>query len=226
MFRKKETQMSNVSYNVTLTPANVTSFGVGNVYPNLPRVFPNGNSYVSSTVDEYVDRYNALLCKSADAFIALGETLYEAKEILNKDDFTLFLEKTGLKNSKSTYSKLLKIGEEAPRLRPYVNNLPQSWTTLYALSKIEVDQFEKIAPQITAYSTAKDISSLVEDKTENKEKIVLKNDLVLSLADLDLDSKQKVVAVIQELEAQYKFNLKINADLSKELASTTQKLAA
>jgi hypothetical protein len=116
--------MSNISYNLTLTPANVTSFGLTTVAPNLPKVFPNGNSAVASKVDEYVDRYNALLCKSADTLIALGETLYEAKENLKKDEFKLFLEKTGLNKTKSTYSKLIKIGEEAPRLRPYVNNLP------------------------------------------------------------------------------------------------------
>ncbi len=70
--------MSNISYNLTLTPANVATFGLSSVTPHLPKVFPNGNSNVSSSVAKYVDRYNALLCKSADAFISLGETLVEA----------------------------------------------------------------------------------------------------------------------------------------------------
>ena len=218
--------MTSLSYNVTLTPANVTSFGADTTYPKLPKVFPNGNSVISSKVDEYVDRYNALLCKSADAFIALGETLYEAKQNLTEEDFKNFLEKTGLNNSKATYSKLLKIGEEAPRLRPYVNNLPQSWTTLYTLSKLKVDQFEKVVPQLNAYSTAKDVSSLLEDKSEAKEKIVLKNDIVICFADLDLDTKLKVVTAIKELEDQYKFNLKINSNLNDELFPKTQQLAA
>ncbi len=142
--------MSNFSYNLTLTPANAATFGA-KVGFSLPKAFPNGNSVGSTKVDEYVDRYNTFLCKSADAFIGLGETLVEAKEGLKKDEFKVFLEKTGLNNSKSTYSKLLKIGENAPRLRPYVNNLPQSWTTLYALSKLEADQFEKVVPQLNAY---------------------------------------------------------------------------
>jgi hypothetical protein len=216
--------MSNVFYNVTLTPANVTSFGIGNAYQNLPKVFPNGNSPVSSKVDEYVDRYNAFLCKSADAFIALGETLYEAKENLNKDDFKIFLEKTGLNNSKSTYSKLLKIGEEAPRLRPYVNNLPQNWTTLYALSKLEADQFEKVVPQLNAYSTAKELSLLTEAKPEKKD--IFKADVTLCLVDLDLDTKHKVLASIKDLEEQYKFSLKVSSDLENELSSEENKVAA
>lgn len=206
--------MSNVSYNVTLTPANMNSFGFSDVYPTLPKVFPNGNSVISTKVDEYVDRYNALLCKSADTFIALGETLYEAKESLSNDDFTLFLEKTGLNNSKSTYSKLMKIGEEAPRLRPYVNNLPQSWTTLYALSKLEADQFEKIAPQLNAYSTAKDIASLTEAKIEAKEDFSA--DVTISFAELDLETKNRVFCELADLQVQYKFKLKISSKLDDE----------
>ena len=216
--------MTNASYNLTLTPANVTSFGLGHVSPNLPKVFPNGNSIPSPKVDEYVDRYNALLCKSADAFIGLGETLVEARDNLRKDGFKLFLEKTGLNNSKSTYSKLLKIGESAPRLRPYVNNLPQNWTTLYALSKLEPDQFEKVVPQLNAYSTAKDVAFLAEVQIEKKENVT--PDLAIYLADLDLDTKQKVFAAIKDLESQYKFGLKVRAEVANELSSEIVKVAA
>jgi hypothetical protein len=206
--------MATVSYNVTLTPANMNSFGFGEVYPTLPKVFPNGNSVFSTKVDEYVDRYNALLCKSADAFIELGETLYEAKESLNSDDFKLFLEKAGLSNSKSTYSKLMKIGEEAPRLRPYVNNLPQSWTTLYALSKLEADKFEKIVPQLNAYSTAKDIAFLTEEKIESKEEFSA--DVTISFDELDLETKNRVFCELAQLQAEYKFKLKISSKLDDE----------
>lgn len=217
--------MSNFSYNVTLTPANVASFGLTNVESNLPKVFPNGNSISSSKVDEYVDRYNTLLCKSADTFIALGETLVEAKETLRNDEFKLFLEKTGLNNSKSTYSKLMKIGENAHRLRPYVNNLPQNWTTLYALSKLQADQFEKVVPQLNAYSTAKDVASLTEVKVEKKE-LAQVADLSIYFSELDLDTRKKVFAVIKDLEAQYRFGLKVRAEVAKDLSAHDQQLAA
>jgi hypothetical protein len=216
--------MTNASYNLTLTPANVTSFGLGYVTPNLPKVFPNGNSIPSPKVDQYVDRYNALLCKSADAFIGLGETLVEARDNLRKDEFKVFLKKTGLNNSKSTYSKLLKIGENAPRLRPYVNNLPQTWTTLYALSKLEPDQFEKVVPQLNAYSTAKDVAFLAEVKIEKKEDFLA--DVTISFAELDLDTKNRVFCELADLESQYKFKLKITSKLETELFPDTQKNAA
>lgn len=206
--------MATLSNAVTIVPSKFTSFNLENITQNLPKVFLNGNSYVSCTLDEYVDRYNALLCKSADTFIALGETLYEAKESLSNDDFKLFLEKTGLNNSKSTYSKLIKIGEEAPRLRPYVNNLPQSWTTLYALSKLEADQFEKIAPQLNAYSTAKDIAYLTEAKSEVKEEFSA--DITISFAELDLETKNRVFSELASLQAEYKFQLKISSKLDDE----------
>jgi hypothetical protein len=216
--------MSNFSYNVTLTPANVATFGLTSVAPSLPKVFPNGNSLSSSKVDVYVDRYNTFLCKSADAFIGLGETLVEAKEKLSNEDFTIFLEKTGLNNSKSTYSKLMKIGENAPRLRPYVDNLPQNWTTIYALSKLEANQFEKIVPHLNAYSTAKDLAVLTEAKVEKKDAPVA--DLTIFFGDLDLDTKQRAFAAIKDLEAQYRFGLKVRAEVTKELVPETIKAAA
>lgn len=216
--------MANISYNLTLTPANVTTFGLSSFTPSLPKVFPNGNLQMTSNVSKYVDRYNALLCKSADAFISLGETLVEAKEVLNKEEFKLFLEQTGLKSSKATYSKLMKIGENAPRLRPYVNNLPQNWTTIYALSKLEADQFEKVVPQLNAYSTGKDVAFLTEDKTEKKDTFTA--DLTICLNDLDLDTKQKVFAVIEDLEAQYSFRMKVSSQLDAEMNPETTQAAA
>jgi hypothetical protein len=216
--------MSNISYNLTLTPANVATFGLTSIAPNLPKVFPNGNSNVSASVAKYVDRYNAQLCKSADAIISLGETLVEAKEKLNKEEFKTFLEQTALNKNKSTYSKLIKIGENAPRLRPYVNNLPQNWTTIYALSKLEADQFEKVVPNLSAYSTAKDIAYLTEAKLEQKEHFSA--DLTISLINLDLDTKQKIVTAIEDLKTQHKFKLKISSQLDAELNPEPAKVAA
>ena len=216
--------MSNISYNLTLTPANVATFGLTSIAPNLPKVFPNGNSNVSTSVAKYVDRYNALLCKSADAIISLGETLVEAKEKLNKEEFKTFLEQTALNKNKSTYSKLIKIGENAPRLRPYVNNLPQNWTTIYALSKLEADQFEKVVPNLSAYSTAKDIAYQTEAKLEQKENFSA--DLTISLINLDLDTKQKIVTAIEDLKTQHKFKLKISSQLDAELNPEPAKVAA
>jgi len=206
--------MATVSNNENLTSKKVTVFNLADASKNQPKVFPNGNSYVLSTIDEYVDRYNAALCKSADAFIELGETLYEAKESLSNDDFKLFLEKAGLSNSKSTYSKLIKIGEEAPRLRPYVNNLPQSWTTLYTLSKLKLDQFEKVVPQLNAYSTAKDIAFLTQAQSKAKKELTA--DVTISFDELDLETKNRVFCELAELQAEYKFKLKISSKLDDE----------
>ena len=216
--------MANISYNVTLTPANVTSFGLSSVTPTLPKVFPNGNSNVTTSVARYVDRYNSFLCKSADAFIGLGETLVEAKESLNKEEFKAFLEQTGLNNSKATYSKLKKIGENAPRLRPYVNNLPQNWTTIYALSKLEADQFERVIQKLNAYSTAKDVAFLTEDKVETTSSFAVK--VMISFAGLDIKTKNRIFCALAELQGEYNFQLKLSSNFDDELFEDEMKNVA
>lgn len=192
--------------------------------------FPNGN-LVSPKVDEYVNKYNEFLFKTVDNFLSLGETLLEAKEILTEGEFKVFCERTGLVSSKGTLSKLLTIGQNAPRFRPYVNNLPQTWTTLYTLAKLEPDQFSNIAPKLTAYSTANDIAVLLGISSKNSTSV--KVDVSISFVDLDLATTQKVLADIKYLQDQYKFVLKVNDSLKKDIAalenvasSDQQKIAA
>lgn len=216
--------MSNVTIQTSFVPANVTSYGLSNVSLSVPKAFPNGNSNIASKVDFYVDRYNGYLCKSADAVIGLGETLVDAKQTLEEKSFKLFLERTGLNSSKSTYSKLMKIGENADRLRPYVNNLPQTWTTLYELSKLEADQFESIASQLNAYSTAKEIALLLGSNSANKKANSI--DVTVTLDELDLDTKMKVLAEIENLQKTYTFGLKVSPALKTEISNFNQKLAA
>jgi hypothetical protein len=82
------------------------------------------------------------------------------------------------------------------------------------LSKLEADKFEKIVPQLNAYSTAKDIAFLTEEKIESKEEFSA--DVTISFDELDLETKNRVFCELAQLQAEYKFKLKISSKLDDE----------
>ncbi len=65
---------------------------------------------------------------------------------------------------------------------------------------------------------------LSEDKTEKKEAPTV--DISISLADLDLDAKNRLFCELVDLESEYKFKLKISSKLESELFPEATKVAA
>ena len=77
-----------------------------------------------------------------------------------------------------------------------------------------------MVPLLNAYSTAKDVAFLTENRIEKKE--IHTPNLTIYFTGLDLDTKQRVFASIKDLEAQYKFDLKVRSDLENVISPVIQ----
>jgi hypothetical protein len=116
----------------------------------------------TSRVDELINRYNSFAKQSAENIIKMAETLVDA-ERLSELERHAFCAAVSL--SRPTYQKLLKIGQEASRFEPFLEQLPNSWTTLYKLAALEIKQFDRVAhdPQFAPTMTAEELKVILGD---------------------------------------------------------------
>ena len=183
--------------------------------------FPNGNTVITPDVVRYVERYQTFARKTAESIIGLAKTLVEAEEKLNGVDFSIFCDEVGITKGDTTYSKLKKIGENASRFNPYLQNLPNAWTTIYQLAKLEPNKFAQIAPNLTPFSTAQEITSAFSEKKKNeREKNVI--DLTISFGNVGSDNKKEVYDAIIELKKKFQFSIKEGSSFITEMKSVKQ----
>jgi hypothetical protein len=182
-----------------------------------PVVFPNGNSIVGPKVLAYAERYQNLLNQTAQSILALAETCYEAKSHLSENEFEEFKTEVGLK-SQSTLSKLLGIGEKSTRLRPHVDKLPQAWTTLYKLSRLEPNEFDRIIPILSVDLTASDINAELNISTSKSAKA--SPDICITFDNKPTSVRRKVYDELREITDRYGCNLVMSKSFSNEINVT------
>jgi hypothetical protein len=89
-----------------------------------------------------VDRINAAWRKAATAYIDIGNMLIEAKDAVKHGEWIDLLGK--LDFDKRTAQKLMEIArDERLAKASALTLLPQHWTTLYALTRLGDDEFER-----------------------------------------------------------------------------------
>jgi hypothetical protein len=181
----------------------------------INRTFPNGNSDIKPEILSFVDRYQTFLRKTAEAILGLSETLVQAECDLNSVDFLIFCENVGLVKGSPTYSKLKQIGETADRFRPFVNRLPNTWTTIYKLSKLAPDQFASIAGSLTPFITSKEIDHHIGANGPKASSQAYEFKIGVSV--LDGERKAEVYAALLALKDQFKFALSEDRRVLEEL---------
>jgi len=173
---------------------------------------------ISTIVCDYVNKYRTFARKTAEAVIELSATMIEAKSELSDLDFAVFCKEVGLQKGDSTYKKLMKIGEHATRFRPFVNSLPNSWTTLYKLTGLSSDKFDRLAKTgaLKPFMTAKEIDQETGDSKSQNPRI--KSDVIISFENMDTAKKAKVHQVLEKISKKYSFQLKTTTNLLNEIA--------
>ena len=145
----------------------------------------------------------------------VAETLVQAETELNGVDFLIFCENVGLVKGSPTYSKLKQIGERSDRFRPFIDRLPNSWTTIYKLSKLQPDQFARVSASLTPFITSKEIDEQVGiNRTASVSQTY---DFKIALGFLDGDSKAEVYEALLALKARFKFSLSEDRKVLDEL---------
>ena len=97
----------------------------------------------NNSIASYVTDFNSFLNQSAEAVLKMGKVVFNASKNLGKQDFLEFCTAVRLSASGSAISKLKKIGEKYDRLIQHKDSLPQAWTTLYHLARVDESNFEK-----------------------------------------------------------------------------------
>jgi hypothetical protein len=93
--------------------------------------------------DTYVWQFKAQQRRTAVASLQMCRVVYEANKMLVDHDFLRFCESIGYKSDSSTVRKFLAIGRVYPRLIQYADQLPAAWTSIYALTQMPADDFER-----------------------------------------------------------------------------------
>jgi hypothetical protein len=123
---------------------------------NLFHIIAELEAKKNPTYTKFVEDYRVLSKKCAENFIRRAETVHLAKENLDPDVFSAFCREVGLDEKGATCRKWLRVGSVAGRFEPFLDRMPDCWTTIYKLACLEKDQFDRVAhdsrfsPTITA----------------------------------------------------------------------------
>ena len=96
------------------------------------------------TLEALTQRYKAAAKKSCGAVVEMADTIVTADQELKGADSAAFYEAIGLHPKGSTVRKFRQIGKASSRFKPFLDRLPSTWTTLYQLAQLEVDEFERL----------------------------------------------------------------------------------
>lgn len=121
---------------------------------------------LSPAVEQYVERYRNHAKRTVESILKLGETVVEAEQQLSRLDIMIFCQEVGIDYNGPTFRKLRKIGQQAERFQPVIDRVPNSWTTVYELAKLDSDKFTSIveAEALTATSTMKELRAFIEEE--------------------------------------------------------------
>ena len=113
---------------------------------------------------EYVYLFKANMRRTALATLDMCRVVYEAEKILDDAQFDEFCKQINYKSNSSTIRKFSTIGKVYSRLVQYAEQLPAAWTSIYSLTQISADDFERCIKEGYAFNklTGGEIGSLVK----------------------------------------------------------------
>ena len=144
------------------------------------------------------NQYKAAAKDSCRGTIAMAEALVRADQELKGRDLAAFYEGTGVDPESSKVRKFRCIGEAAARLNPYLDRLPSAWTTLYRLTQLEADEFDKLMDSgaVHPLATWGELAEALGHNREDKEDVLRVH---LDLSALPDDRLQDFVARLTKL---------------------------
>lgn len=175
-----------------------------------PFMFVPKGTVIPPKVQMHVERFRIAGAKSAAAILGLAMALAAANEELNEDDFHLFCYEVNLDPRGSTFRKLMQIAKNCGRFQPYMDKLPQAWTTIYKLSTLSAEKFEYITPLLNPLLTADEIDEALEPDTKTKANDELKPiDIRVSVNAMTKEDVEEVAKSIRDLHLRQVIEVKI-----------------
>lgn len=191
-------------------------------------IVPFGTHAVTNKLGDYVLKYKSIARKTAEHIIALASTLVEARQELNQAEFEGFCHEVGLVVQSATFRKLTKIGENSSRFVPYMHKIPNAWTTIYELAKLEPEKFDKVASSgvLSTFMSANELFAEIEPSKESKSKSKAKsqvavthssNSLVISFEALSKEAAKDLHTELKALMSKFGIELNLDSSLSAQL---------
>ena len=122
------------------------------------------NAIIKRDRKEYVYMFKANMRRTALATLDMCRVVYEAEKTLDDAQFNEFCKQINYKSESSTIRKFSTIGKVYARLAQYAEQLPIAWTSIYALTQISADDFERCIKNGYAFNklTGGEIDKLVK----------------------------------------------------------------
>jgi hypothetical protein len=146
-----------------------------------------------NNINKYVQQLNSLSSNTAKLIIETAAILVEAKQELNKDDYSAFLTQTKYDKNSSAIRKLEVIGHAQSRLKAISELLPCSWTTIYQVASLNIRDFDVLVAgkHLHPLITSAEIDAVI--------KPALNKSLAMRISiDLDINIDKKTVKNIIE----------------------------
>jgi hypothetical protein len=115
-------------------------------------------------VRDLINRYWHWSRKSAEAIIEKASAFFDAENLSEDDERETFYREVGYSRDDSTSKKYRKIGSRRSRLMAHLDVLPDDWTTIYEVAKLDDDKFQKLVddnvlhPKITMNAIAQHLA--------------------------------------------------------------------
>jgi hypothetical protein len=131
--------------NTTVSAAANEKSSATNIYKTITKVVDtvSETELIAKTREQYVSDFKREMKTTAKATLEMCRTVYEASKTLNSADFESFCRDVGYKDDSSTIRKFIVIGKVYPRLIEYAEQLPVGWTSIYQLTQISAEDFDK-----------------------------------------------------------------------------------
>ena len=181
---------------------------------DILKLVPNQSEAVKSLAEQYRKFAKA----SGEDILGLAETVYIANRELNLRFLEEFYQEVGLDPKGTTARKLKEIGEKLTRFQPYLEKLPNTWTTIYVLPRWTT-MSSRGSPTLASCipsSTLKAIEDVVRVKKPGEEEHTF--NVFIDLNKVGNALKQKEFArKLKSLLAEYHVDLETSTGHKSEL---------
>jgi len=177
------------------------------------------------TYAQLVDQYKKYGKEAAEKIVKMAETLVKAEQYLPPFQFDQFCDEVRLIQDGPTHKKLRKIGNKYARFEPFLDKLPNAWTTLYKLASIEEGEFDKVTKDdlFGPLMTAAEIDRIVRPSKKKPQK----EGLVIRFSGVDASKQLEVYLELKTLANKFAIDLIASQDLvtSANNAVTSQSMS-
>ena len=181
---------------------------------DIVKLIPNQSEAVKSLAEQYRKFAKA----SSENILGLAETVYVANQELNMRYLEEFYREVGLDPKSGTARKLKEIGEKLTRFQPYLEKLPNTWTTIYVLAKMQDHEFQRVVDSgvLHPFATLKAIEDVVRVRKAGDEEHTF--NVFIDLNKVGSALKQKEFArKLKSLLAEYHVDLETSTGHKSEL---------